>query len=629
MQRTQKTFTLKKNKKKHKLETLDRNASIDSIENLHSDVNAINDNVYISRNKCENIICYNDLLPPLLKNGEILNVASYNTSTFQPEYSFKIETIQLHIQFTDRSFDLIQHTLKKTKETRKKKPDYHHKNGGLNNHHKKKKTHKNGKKLKTKKKNKKRNIEQSKPDDPPPAKTASQSRSLSILNLPDLEQPKIKPISEDSVSSMSVTPETFNNHKKKNHKHRNGKKRKLKNNNNNLTQNNGRPNKKRKLNKGNNKNGLKIIDNDVIGDSDEDEEEEEIEELTEENITGTGEDDDYEDIKFEAEHSLIYEISLDDFKFSFFLSLFPQLFVTHHLVYCLNSYKHYYYQNYFSSINNKYEWIQTDIQLMDIYHRYINNHFIKNKMDYNIINHQKYNDYKNRKIVLFFQIRPRSDTESDHETIEYHKQLLMDNLIQINKYRKNEDNDNHKNKNKNKNNGKHNKKNHHKRNNNDLFNNDNSNTFYMIDDDQDTDNTDFNDYNDDLIDDQYKSIYINSSKQDVLVSNVIREINKTNDNDNNENDNDNDNDDEKGKSISIVPGSWESGLCGFCEKKFSTNKCTEQEWIECEFCGKWYHVICSGLTMKDYLKFQNQQQNDNDKKNKNKKKYKCLMCNEE
>ena len=458
-------------------------------------------------------------------------------------------------------------------------------------------------------------------------KTASSSASIStttsILNLPDLEPRNIhKPISEDSVSSMSqsVTPDHghYSNHN--HHKKKNGKKRKLIN---NLMNKNGHShkNKKRKLN--NNK--LKIIDNDVIGDSDE-EEEEEIEtqiktkkyknsknKKNKHKNKAKWSENDEEEIEinkedFKISHSLIYEITLDDFKFSFFLSLFPQLFVTHHLVYCQNSYKHYYYQNYFSSINNKYEWIQTDIQLMDIYHRYINNHFVKD--DYDIINKHKYNDFKNRKIVLFFQIRPRSDTESDEESIEYHKQLLMDNLIQINEIRKNHSIQRHRN------NQKRRRQRLKK-----FDDKENEKLFYLTNDD-DTDNTNSSsddNYNDSDIDNKYKSIYLNSSKQDIIYDNVIAEINSSHNN--------NDKEIQKieiERSLSIIPGSTESGVCGLCEKKFSTNKCTEQEWIQCEFCNKWYHVICSGLTAKEFAKFQDQ---NDDTKEENK--YKCLMCNKE
>ena len=393
---------------------------------------------------------------------------------------------------------MIEHTLKKTKQKeqerqrRKKEKSQliiNHPEGSESDLNDVKKYNHSKKKIKNGKKNGKNGKKKlSKPQPQPqpnPAKTASSSASFSfsssnslsasILNLPDLE-PRKKPISEDSVSSMSVTPDQsqMNIHGQM-RKKTNGKKRKLIQNLIGKNGHNQRQNKKRKLN--NNNSGLKIIDNDVIGDSDEDEEETKTQitskskskskqkqkqkqrhtqkepksektTITAANGVGTRTDtnnhqDELEEIEmedFEISHSLIYEITLDDFKFSFFLSLFPQLFVTHHLVYCQNSYHHYYYQNYNSSIDNKYEWIQTDIQLMDIYHRYIENHFVTNKIDYNIINQNKYNDFKNRKIVLFFQIRPRSDTESDEETIEYHKQLLMDNLIQINKFRKNNQN---------------------------------------------------------------------------------------------------------------------------------------------------------------------------------------------
>ena len=121
---------------------------------------------------------------------------------------------------------------------------------------------------------------------------------------------------------------------------------------------------------------MKIIDNDVIGDSDDDEEDENhiSSQLYPIQNNEEGEErDNVQDINSDQDinkcaisHSYIYEVSLDDLKFAFFLKLFPQLHITHHLVYCQNSYNHYYYQNYFSSTDNKYEWIQTDVCILCI-----------------------------------------------------------------------------------------------------------------------------------------------------------------------------------------------------------------------------------------------------------------------
>eukprot|EP00483_Globobulimina_turgida_P010554 UN10575 len=89
------------------------NASVDSTESLHCDLNI---NTYITPSTTENILRFNDLLPPLLCSGEISNLSSHNLSTFAPKHIFNIESIQIHIQFTDRSYDAIQTTLKRSRD---------------------------------------------------------------------------------------------------------------------------------------------------------------------------------------------------------------------------------------------------------------------------------------------------------------------------------------------------------------------------------------------------------------------------------------------------------------------------------------------------------------------------------
>ena len=180
-----------------------------------------------------------------MSNGEIWHLPSYNLSTTSPPpYSFRIERIQIHIQFTDRSYNLIQSTVKQSNDRRKyiafkkkifgkisSKRDKHRLNGKqIENGHllpKKKKNnhHTYGKKSKISSK-------KSKPSFP--------SQSIhSLLNLPDLEPKTTKAISEDSVSSMSITPEI---------EHKELKQDKKRKRNASSTKHLERPNKKRKLN---------------------------------------------------------------------------------------------------------------------------------------------------------------------------------------------------------------------------------------------------------------------------------------------------------------------------------------------------------------------------------------------
>ena len=521
------------------LSTIYSNISTDSSDSLFCNPN-LDNNTYIGSSNRGNIIRFNDLLPPLTKSGEIGTLPSFALSTFQPKHTIQTESIQVHIQFTDRSYDVIQDTLHKTTNHRnyqiykKKKQRFTEmvnnpkirQSKRIRNKLEKEIFHfdtsSNGHKKKKTTKNKK-----PKPKQPPKPPTPKS------LNLPKLE-PRKRAVSEDSVSSMSVSLDVDTN--------QNTKKRKAQK----MENFEERPNKKRKLN-GSASHTTKIIDNDVIGDS---------------------EDDIFDETQ--PQNSLIYDISLDDFKLDFFLSLFPQLLVTHHLVYCMNSYQHYYYQSYFSSDKNQYEWIQTDSHLTDIFHRYIDDHFAaddddnEHKVDYNV-NSEKFKDYQNRKIVLFFQIRPRADTYTDTcETIEHHNDLLLDNLYEINGCGEEGD---------------------------DI---DEENAMIYIEDDSDFD----------------EDIPMDSC-EDSLVSNVIKaiidqEMNGLEEVDESEKD-------------AVVPGSWESGLCALCERKFSSNKCNEEEWIECDECNLWYHVMCSGLSNRAFAQFQNGDKH---------KKYKCLMCNE-
>eukprot|EP01084_Bolivina_argentea_P227437 384119_1 len=90
------------------------NVNIDSTQPLYCDLNV---NTYINSSTTENIIRFNDLLPPLHTSGEISNLSPYNLSTFIPKNTlFNIQNIQIHIQFTDRSYDTIQNTLKKSRD---------------------------------------------------------------------------------------------------------------------------------------------------------------------------------------------------------------------------------------------------------------------------------------------------------------------------------------------------------------------------------------------------------------------------------------------------------------------------------------------------------------------------------
>ena len=104
--------------------------------------------------------------------------------------------------------------------------------------------------------------------------------------------------------------------------------------------------------------------------------------------------------------SVSWRVRVDDLRLDLFLRSFPQLLTTHHLIHC-----HY--------VGNEreceYEWIQTDSSLMEIIHRFMAEH-----------------DGSTNDIALNFQIRPRSDTKSDEESIESAKQFVVDGLRRIN-----------------------------------------------------------------------------------------------------------------------------------------------------------------------------------------------------
>mmetsp|Transcript_58029 Transcript_58029/g.96229 ORF Transcript_58029/g.96229 Transcript_58029/m.96229 type:complete len:371 (-) Transcript_58029:116-1228(-) len=61
----------------------------------------------------------------------------------------------------------------------------------------------------------------------------------------------------------------------------------------------------------------------------------------------------------------------------------------------------------------------------------------------------------------------------------------------------------------------------------------------------------------------------------------------------------------------------DNGLCAACKQIFASDTCTEQQWIECEFCNEWYHVVCSGLSEEDFAKYESGENAD---------KYKCPSC---
>eukprot|EP01083_Nonionella_stella_P166958 559847_1 len=469
---------------------------VDSSESLYCDLNHSNGNIYIEECRMEDIVRFNDLLPPITRDGELSHLCGYNLTRSLPQHTINMEMIQVHIQFTDRSYEAIQNTMKQSSDYDKYLL-YKRKKRRL-----RELTANNPKIRQSKRIRNKLHREIysfSQLDDSDHHSSDIDPPFSNGLNLPDLEpQPtqngSKKAVSEDSVSSMSISPD-MSNHKRKA---------------------NGEPARKKRK--------IEMIDNAVIGDSE-----------AEETLGGEHND------AIGDSNSFIYEMSFDDFRLDLFVRLFPQLLVTHHLVYCKQSFEHYYYQNYFSSAKNQYEWIQTDMQLVDVYHRYMDDHFgtADTKMDA-----KKYNDFKNTKIVMFFQIRPRSDTKSDEEAMQHHKQLLMDSLIQL----KCDDEG-------------------------DITDED---TFYM---------------SGDVVDDEHQ-IMCNFYSRDHLVSNVIREIYEQQ---------------SQSPEVCLLPGSWESGLCAFCHKKFSTKRRSEEEWIECEFCGKWYHVMCSGLTSKGFEHFQTKQ----------------------
>ena len=286
----------------------------------------------------------------------------------------------------------------------------------------------------------------------------------------------------------------------------------------------------------------------------------------------------------------VHWVKVDDFGLDFFLCSFPQLLTTHHLVHCHRG---------------MYEWIQTDSLLMDIVHRFMEQH-----------------DGSTNDISLRFQIRPRSDTKSDAKSIANAKQFVVDGLRRIDRVRKDEASS--------------------KRRQSHRWNalsmsleddDENENALFLVrSDDDDDDDIDLNvDHH------RYAAIY-NDDSQHLLMEDVIEAIHQ------NENGPKQPESSEQplpsssmsshSPSPSAGAGSWQSGLCGLCHQKYSmkqralskarsmdsdTASNQEQHWIECGVCNKWYHQDCSGLDEEQYAAFQQDEG----------KTYRCLICNEQ
>eukprot|EP00485_Elphidium_margaritaceum_P013159 CAMPEP_0202694730 /NCGR_PEP_ID=MMETSP1385-20130828/8517_1 /ASSEMBLY_ACC=CAM_ASM_000861 /TAXON_ID=933848 /ORGANISM="Elphidium margaritaceum" /LENGTH=496 /DNA_ID=CAMNT_0049350629 /DNA_START=147 /DNA_END=1634 /DNA_ORIENTATION=+ len=471
------------------------NRCVDSVQTLYIDTESSSQNTYISRQKTEHIIRYNDLLPPLLRDGRIQELPAHYLSTFHPQRTFKIgQRIQIHIQFTDRvcSQNDVQQSTQTTCRNNSKKA-------------------------------------QKRPQNRDRSRTPS--AGVSGLNLPDLEnkvRSKATSNSDDSISSMS-TPETHHHHAQ----HRDKQSLTLKN--------------------------LVTIDDDVIGDSESD-----VVEISAHVYNNNNHNNNInkkktqqpQHVSLRVKHALIYELTLDDLKFAFFLRLFPQLYFTHDLVYCHNSYQHHYYQGFFTSDGNEYECVLSDEQLMLIYQRYLDCYFpspSQLSMDYNIKNKDKYRDYLNRKIVLFFQIRPRyhkddsyDNDDGDNETIDsQHQQIVWNNLVA----------------------------------NHNLQKTCAKNDIEMKEQEQEVMHHNVNGVfavesnGNQSMEHKFHSMYayVNSS-QESLVSDVIKAVNDTHD------------DAQATEDMSVIEIDddgvivEDDGVCAFCLRKFANERCREQSW---------------------------------------------------
>eukprot|EP01083_Nonionella_stella_P213459 769907_1 len=137
----------------------------------------------------EEIIRFNDLLPPIRRDGELSRLYGYNLTRSLPQQSIRMEMIKVHIQFTDRSYYAIQKTMKQSSDYDK----YQRKKRRLRELSTNNPKIRQSKRLRNKLH---REIYSFSDDD---------SSDIG-LNLPDLEGTQ-NGRKEDSVSSMSMTPQ--------------------------------------------------------------------------------------------------------------------------------------------------------------------------------------------------------------------------------------------------------------------------------------------------------------------------------------------------------------------------------------------------------------------------------------
>ena len=283
---------------------------------------------------------------------------------------------------------------------------------------------------------------------------------------------------------------------------------------------------------------------------------------TEKEVIGISEDEESAR-SLSVRERAVHWVKVDDLRLEFFLCSFPQLLTTHHLVHCHQA---------------EHEWIQTDSQIIDIVHRFVAEH-----------------DGSPNGIALSFQIRPRADTKSDAESMENHKQFMLDRLLQIDRVRKDHGGAPPKRRRP-------------------PMDHDEEELFLVHSQSEDDGEGGAHRHH------RYAAIY-NDDSQHLLMEEVIAAIHQNEDG-HGDGDGDELGGHKKAASSSPAVGSWHSGLCGLCHRKYAPKDRrdeAEQQWIECGVCTKWYHQRCSGLDDEQYAAFIHDER----------RKYRCLICSEQ
>ena len=280
--------------------------------------------------------------------------------------------------------------------------------------------------------------------------------------------------------------------------------------------------------------------------------------------------------------------SASDLRFAFFLCLFPQLLVTHHLIHRDDGGE---------SARPRYEWIQTDAQLRALYHRVVARR-----------------PHRSGDVALSFEIRPRSDTKSDSECIENHALFVLDNLRRMDRIRAQEEQA---------------KRMH--------VDGDGDEQFET--DDEEVEVLEIapkHSHDAQLASLCRESQTHDAANDDSLIASVIRAIHAQHEQFEFEQGDEVESKSASEESMVAMNGCGygeeeeeeeeeevcvsvaESGLCAYCECMFSERRKGREDWIGCDFCGKWFHAQCAGLSHVEFKQFQSQDEDESE--------FKCLLC---